>query len=449
MHFTLVDVLMDFAKISMLLIAGSFLRRKIKLFQYYYIPVALIAGVLGLLLGKEVLGSVSPYYLGYSPAIRQFAGISSAIVFSCSFLGVKLAKMEKSAFQTYFLAGSIHQMQVIVGLTLAFIFAMFNSDFPVGFGIFPVLGFYGGHPIAIAAGTIFDDAGYMTTGSQVGATFSTIGLIIGVVAGMILINKAAAKGITAVAMRREDMPKSLLTGYYKPDERPEMCKQATFAPSLDPLASQVMLVGFVVCCGYIIRMGLIRIDKFFTHLPLFACCLIFGVIFCLCTQKNEMIQGMIDRATVIRISGTSIEYMIASSIAITSISVFTTYAVPIVVMSVVIALGTYWMVFKMGKKMLSQDGGFETELGLFGQCCAMLSIGLLLLKVVDPDYKTPAVANITTSCTLGYTYQLQYTLILIVLLMTSPVFVYLWSWLLFLILFGCGLYFGKKWNKTA
>lgn len=253
MHFTLVDVLMDFAKISMLLIAGSFLRRKIKLFQYYYIPVALIAGVLGLLLGKEVLGSVSPYYLGYSPAIRQFAGISSAIVFSCSFLGVKLAKMEKSAFQTYFLAGSIHQMQVIVGLTLAFIFAMFNSDFPVGFGIFPVLGFYGGHPIAIAAGTIFDDAGYMTTGSQVGATFSTIGLIIGVVAGMILINKAAAKGITAVAMRREDMPKSLLTGYYKPDERPEMCKQATFAPSLDPLASQVMLVGFVVCCGYIIR----------------------------------------------------------------------------------------------------------------------------------------------------------------------------------------------------
>ena len=86
-----------------------------------------------MILGPQVLGKVSPVYLHYSPAIKQWAGILSAIVFSCSFLGLKLEKVTGSALQTYFLAGSIHQAQVIVGLTLTFLVALvvaeiLNSD---------------------------------------------------------------------------------------------------------------------------------------------------------------------------------------------------------------------------------------------------------------------------------------------------------------------------------
>lgn len=109
-----------------------------------------------------------------------------------------------------------------------------------------------------------------------------------------------------------------------------------------------------------------------------------------------------------------------------------------------VSIVTYWACFILGKRVLPKNGQFETGIGLFGQCCGVLATGLLLLKIVDPDYKTNAATNITSSSTLGYTYQLQYTLIFATLIMTSPLFTYIWSWLLLAVLLGCGLFFGRR-----
>lgn len=375
---TLTDVLIDFSLISLLLVVSAWLRRKIKPLQMYYIPVALIAGVLGILLGPDVLGQVSPVCISFSSSIGQWAGVLSAIIFSCSFLGLKLEKVSGPALQTYFLAGTIHQAQVIVGLTVTAVLGLVFADLKFGFGILPVLGFYGGHSMAIAGGTIFDEAGYMTNGAQVGATFGTIGML----------------------------------------------------------------------CGHLLRTGLIKINSFFTNLPLFACCLIFSAIFCIFTQNMPRINQHIDRKTVVRISGAALEYMIASSIATTSLSVFTAYAVPLVVVSVCVAVVTYVACFILSKWVLPKEDRFETSVGLFGQCNGVLATGLLLLKVVDPEFETNAATNITSSSTLGYTYQLQYTLVFVALCMTKPLFVYLWSWLLFIVLFGAGVFFGRKYRRA-
>lgn len=71
MEWTLTDVLVDFAMVSVLLMIAAWLRRKIPFLQRYYIPAALIAGLLGMVLGPQVLGKVSPIYLNYSPAINN------------------------------------------------------------------------------------------------------------------------------------------------------------------------------------------------------------------------------------------------------------------------------------------------------------------------------------------------------------------------------------------
>ena len=44
----------------------------------------------------------------------------------------------------------------------------------------------------------------------------------------------------------------------------------------------------------------------------------------------------------------------------------------------------------------------------------------------------------------GYTYQLQYTLVFMALVMTKPLFVYIWSWGLLILLLGLGIFFGKR-----
>jgi len=447
---TLTDVILDFAMISLLLIIAVFLRRKIKILQYLYIPASLIAGILGVLFGPQVLGKVSPIYLNYSNSINQWAGVLTAIVFSASFLGLKFDKITGPALQTYFLAGTIHQLQVIVGLTLAFILGLFFADLKLGFGILPVLGFYGGHSMSIAAGTLYEEAGYWMDGAAVGATFGTIGMLVGVIGGMIIINYAAQRGITKVKMKREDLPQSMLTGYILPGERPSIGNAVTSSSTLDPLAAQLMLIGFIIVSGNLLRNILIGINPFWNNLPLFACCLIFSGVFTLLTQNNATINNLIDRNTITRISGTALDYMITAALAVTSLQIFIDYGIPLLITSIVITIFTYVGAFVIGKYILPKDDYFETAIGLFGQTCGVLPTGLMLLKIVDPDYITNAATNITSSSTLGYTYQLQYTLLFVPLLMTNPSFVYWWSWLLLILLLGAGLILGRRiHNKEA
>ncbi len=130
-------------------------QKKDKIFTDILYPVSLIAGILGLLLGPQILGKVSPVCFSFSSSIGQWAGVLSAIVFSCSFLGLKLEKGFGRGDADLFLAGTIHQLQIIAGLTVTFILGLVFADLKFGFGILPVLGFYGGHSMAIAGGTIF------------------------------------------------------------------------------------------------------------------------------------------------------------------------------------------------------------------------------------------------------------------------------------------------------
>ena len=55
---TLTTVLIDISAISVLLLLAFLIRQKIPFFYKYYIPTSLIAGILGLLLGPQVLLSL-------------------------------------------------------------------------------------------------------------------------------------------------------------------------------------------------------------------------------------------------------------------------------------------------------------------------------------------------------------------------------------------------------
>ena len=247
---TLTDVLVDFAQLSVLMIVAAWLRRKIYALQRFYIPAALLAGILAILCGPQVLGQVSPIHMEFT-TLGQWSGVLSAIVFSCSFLGLKLNKVGAGAMQTYFLGGTIHQLQIVVGLTLTFLLGLFIQDLPLGFGLLPVMGYYGGHSMAIAVGTTFVENGYMESGIELGTTFATVGLLCGVIWGMIIINRAAKSGKTSIKMKIEDLPKDMLTGYYEPGHRPSLGNSVTSSATLDPLRHRASptMSRWAICCA--------------------------------------------------------------------------------------------------------------------------------------------------------------------------------------------------------
>ena len=81
-------ILMDFAWASMLLIIGLFLRSKVGFLQKMFIPVAVVGGLVGLLLGSEVLGRFCPYYIHWSDNVSGFANPLLAILFVTQFIAL-------------------------------------------------------------------------------------------------------------------------------------------------------------------------------------------------------------------------------------------------------------------------------------------------------------------------------------------------------------------------
>lgn len=411
------NVLKDFAYLSMLLLIGFEMRKCIRPLQRYFIPTSLIAGIIGMLLTKDWLGMVSPFYIPFSSGIGQWSG--ALVIFICAtmFLGLELNKVGRDGMATTFLAGACHQIQLLIGFGVAAIFGLFVA-IPYQFGYMGVWGFYAGHGNATTVGNIIQDAGLWDHAIGVGVTFATIGILTGVILGMVFINYGARKGFTKLKMSFEAMPESERTGYITPSERSSIGQTVTSATSIDPYAYQFAFVGIVIVVGVTIRELLLRINPVMSRFPLVGAVLVSSMVIGTIINKTAL-KERIDRKSMRHITGTALEYMIAAAIATTSREIFITYALPLVVTSVLMTLGNMFICFILGRRWL-ENNWFETGVGLFGQCCGVLATGLMLIKVMDPYNETTAAQCISTSSTLGYSWQIPYMVVGSIAIFTAP-----------------------------
>lgn len=439
----LTDVLHDFAFISLLLLVSFILRNRIRFLQRYFIPGALIAGFLGMLLGPEVLGKVSPIYIPFTSSLSQWAGVLVVVVCATQFLGLELGKVNRDVMATTFLAGTLHQTQLLTGLGITFLCGKFIPKLPLVFGFMPVWGFYGGHGNAATVGVIIQDAGHWKDAVSVGITFATIGILSGVIGGMILINFGAKRGYTHVKMSFSSMPASERTGYVEEGQRAVIGAGVTNSSVLDPLAFQICIVGLVVVTGTILRNILVSLSPAMSNFPLVGAVLVCSMIYGTIINKTSL-KRYIDRPTMNRITGTALEYMIAAAIATTSLEIFVSYAVPLLLISAaIIALNILFCV-GIGRIWLRKNW-FETAVGLYGQVCGVLATGLMLVKVVDPKNETVAAQCISASSTWGYAWQIPYMLVGSLAIITNPGAVVAVSILFFLVcLIGGQILFGRK-----
>ncbi|MBQ4490990.1 MAG: hypothetical protein II965_07075, partial [Pyramidobacter sp.] len=181
-------VLTDLAVLSVLMLLGVTLRKKCGFLQRLYLPASLLAGIVGLLLGPQVLGHYTGWSLPIGKTIAQWPGQLTSVVLGLAFVGTESSSgFGKIASSAVTVSGLIHQTQVLVGLGLTLVLMPFFSNLPLGFGFTPVFGFHGGHGTANAVGVAFAEYGW-ADGISVANTMATAGLISGIVLGMIVIN---------------------------------------------------------------------------------------------------------------------------------------------------------------------------------------------------------------------------------------------------------------------
>lgn len=141
---SVVDMLYDICWMSLLLLVAKIIRTKIKLIQKIYIPTALLAGFLGLLLGNQGLKLIP-----FSVEISNYSGILICVLFGTMFLGNKknasFSHMLKSVGDTFLVNGAseIAQFGIFILIGVLLMPVLFNGINPA-FGLMLPAGFVGG-----------------------------------------------------------------------------------------------------------------------------------------------------------------------------------------------------------------------------------------------------------------------------------------------------------------
>lgn len=373
-----------FAILSVLLIAGKILRVQLPLLQKLYLPSSVVGGILGLILLTSCKQLVSPEIV---TEMRLMPGFLINVIFATLFLGVGLPKLRNlatSVLEQLTLAQIVAWGQYVVGIGLCGFLLMPLFKVHSCFGNLLELGFEGGHGTVGGMSQAFLAKGW-SDGIALGYTVATVGMIVGIVLGMVLVNWAYGRGYVKTVRPFSKRTVAERRGIHARDHRPSAGKQTVSADSVDSLAWHIAIVGIAVLIGWGLWL-LVPLEGF----PLFPLCMIGGVILQL-VAKLFHIDLLIDRDQMSRISGASLDYLALSAITTIEISVVVANWMPLTIMIVCGIVWTTAAILFLAPRLF-REAWFERAIAEYGQACGVTATGLLLLRTVDPESKTVASA---------------------------------------------------------
>lgn len=384
MELNAVNLLYDFCIMSVLLMVSKVIRVKVKAVQNLFIPSALIAGFLALLLGEQGLG-----ILHFSREVSSYPAILIAVLFASMFLGsdrkVSFRSMISSVGDTFFVnaASELAQfgLMIVVGATLL---PMLFPGINRAFGLMLPAGFVGGHGTAAAVGDVVAENGWAEAIS-VGQTFATIGLLGGTAIGILLVNFGAKKEYTQMIQQVHLLPEEMRTGLVPEGERNSI-GEATINPmSIDPLTWHLALILVSVGAAYLVNRGLKLLLPAVTF-PIYGLALLCSIAL-QAILKAVKLAPYVDKQVATHIGSSATDYLVAFGVASTKVSVVIEYGLPILLM---VALGFAFVIawhFVVSRRFF-RSYWYERSLYIFGMSTGVMAIGVVLLRIADPEFKT-------------------------------------------------------------
>lgn len=385
MEYSVTSLITDIALASLLIFTGQILRAKIKIIQKFFLPAPLIAGFLGLLLGPEGLA-----VLPFSSALSNYPYTLIIVLFGSLFIGRQsnggLKKMITSAEDTFLLNMAAETGQFGFALVIGTsVFALLFPDLHSAFALMMPAGFAGGHGYAASIGGTLQDIAGWEEAITIGQTFATIGLILGVLIGIAAINYAIKKGYTQYITNMSGLPESMRTGFFNAAEQKALGRETTCSISLETLTWHLALILMAAGGAYLIDYlyGLLNLNF---SLPM-VCLSMFCGVFINWFLKLVRLDKSIDRNTISRVGSSITDYLVFFGIASIRISVVSEYLLPIIIMSLLGVAYCLFYVFVICKKLYT-DNWFERGIFIFGWNMGVVAIGIILLRIVDPDMKS-------------------------------------------------------------
>jgi len=368
----------------MLLLAGVFLRLKLKVFKKYIIPASLIAGFVGLGMG--------PYGLKILPEAMVttwggYAGMLITIVFAPMLIGVKV---NFTRFKETQAVGQMVQTWnasfLQWGIPLILTALLFTPVFGVNplFGTLTEIGWSGGHGTAGGMTEVFNSLNW-ADGASLALTVATIGLVVGIFGGVIIINYGVRKGYTNYIGKKDSLASSDAPDMIPVSEQKPSSLETLKSDVIDGYAFHFALISVAIFLGWIMQSF---IKQYVTGFPLFPMAMIGGLIVSLILQRTKYYES-VNIETFRRIQGFALDFLIVAAIATIKIPLVIAHFVPLLISSVVILGVMIWYFFYLGPRFFKKDW-FEHSLIIFGAGTGVAAVGYMLLRMVDPKMESDA-----------------------------------------------------------
>ncbi len=404
----LTQLLQALSLLSVLLLIGTFLRAKVKLFQSLYLPASVIGGFIGMIISPEILGRFSNYSISeeWIKTYSLLPGILSVPIFAAIPLGMFLNENKniKSMYPSkvlicFGLFQCASMSQSAIGYATNMFFNKINPQLNMyrTFGYELSAGFAGGHGLAAATGKLLEGFGIpqWEIAQGVALTTATIGLIGGIVFGIIFINLAVRKNKTKIIKRINDnADKSMEVGYNKDINKQNSLGRETFLSSSIETITFHLAIIFTVCgIAYIVlnfvkKMNIAGLNV----LPVWTYSMIIMFALNFIIKKLNLVW-MVDAKVKAKIMGTLSDFAIVSAITSLPIKAIINYIAPITVMCILGFIITYLLVFPLNSFFFKEDYSFERAIISWGTLTGVLITGMTLLKICDPEYKSPALSE--------------------------------------------------------
>jgi ESS family glutamate:Na+ symporter len=389
------EPLLIFGCLSIMLLAGVALRAKLRFLQKFLFPSCLIGGVLGLIvLSTGVIDLPARHLETFAFHFFNISFISVGLTPTRTGEGgSRVSGMLRGPLWMALIEGITLPLQAIIGGVLVILFGFLGRELFPTFGFFIPLGFTEGPGQALSVGKVWEGFGFEHA-ATIGLTFAAIGFFFAFFVGVPLVNWGLRKGYAAHGSKT--MPRELLTGILPRDQKREPAGRLTLhSGNIDTIAFQAALIGlvYVLTYGFVLSLGKV--------LPADAASILWGFFFFFGMAMALVVKWVMGRIGVAylidpgiqtRITGWAVDFLIVATVMAIQMVVVWEYMFPIVLGSLAAGVLTTLGVVYLGGRIDTLN--LERTVAIYGTCTGTVSSGLLLLRIADPDFKTPVALEI-------------------------------------------------------
>lgn len=363
---------------GLLLLAGMVIRELVPPLQKILLPASLIGGLVGLILGQQVLGLIE------IPAeFSQITSIGMRIIMTCIPIGMAVsAKRLYDHLDFVFTNMTLYGFQMVFGVLLGDALCKIWGGLPDGWGLMGVAAYFGSHGNIPIVSEVIDPTGELGALS-IGMVMATLGVLFAMIPGMIMANYGVRHGWATFTHDISNQPKYFYRGALPEDKREVIGYTTVYPTSVSAIALHIGVIALCYKFGELLFKLLIMVWPFASRISAMLYGVVGGLILWPIIRKLGL-DHYVDRRIVSQISNFTLELIILGAMATIQLDVVAEFAVPLILHATIFCLLTMAFVFIYLKK-IGHPQWFEKGLMLYGMCTGANPQGFALVRAVDPN----------------------------------------------------------------